>query len=497
MDRRTFCASLGAGALFRRPDALRALAALASQVPGRFPLRRIPDVSGGGLTLTARSTLADVGLGMVDAFTLNGSLPSPTIRLREGESARIDLVNELPEPTILHWHGLAVPEAADGHPRLAIPPGATYRYAFAVEQRPGTYWYHPHTHMLTAAQTYRGMGGFLIVEGDEEASFDLPSGEHEIPLLLQDKRLSSTPSLEYEMFGMGPDMMLGYLGNTAFANGVANPTVEVERTRYRLRLLNGSTARIFDLALSNGAPLVLMGTDGGLLEAPTPLERITLAPAERADVLVDFSTSAPGERILLRSMPFEIPGMMMGMGGMGMGRGMRGRMGRGGDAVSLPQGSAMDLVEFVVRDVPAAAAPPLPSRLRNLPAPAIGGGTRRRTFRFNSMMMAHTINGRTFELERVDEHVRLGETEIWTFGNDSGLPHPVHAHGGQFRVLSRAGGRARLMPWETGLKDTVLVLPGERVDVAVRFVFPGLFLLHCHNLEHEDSGMMLNFRVEA
>jgi FtsP/CotA-like multicopper oxidase with cupredoxin domain len=482
--------------MFSVPDGVRALAALDPQVPRRFPLRRIPNVPGGRLTLTARPTVADVGLGMVDAFTLNASLPSPTIRLREGESARIDLVNELPEPTILHWHGLAVPEAADGHPRLAIPPGATYRYEFEVAQRPGTYWYHPHTHMLTAAQTYRGMGGFLVVEGDEESSLDLPSGQHEIPLLLQDKRLGSTPSLQYPGMGMGPDMMLGYLGNTAFANGVANPTLEVERTRYRLRILNGSTARILELALSNGEPLVLIGTDGGLLEAPTPLGRITLAPAERIDVLVDFSTSAPGERILLRSLAFEIPGMMMGMGGMGMGRGMRGRMGRGGgDAVALPQGAAMDLLELVVTDTGTAAVAPLPSRLATLPTLDVSRGARRRSFRFESMMMRHTINGRSFALDRIDERVPLGETEVWTFSNASELPHPVHAHGGQFQVLSRTGGRARRMPWETGLKDTVLVLPGESVDVAVRFVFLGRFLLHCHNLEHEDGGMMTNFEV--
>jgi FtsP/CotA-like multicopper oxidase with cupredoxin domain len=430
----------------------------------------------------------------VNALTLNGSLPSPTIRLREGETARIDLVNELSEPTILHWHGLAVPENADGHPRFAIPPGATYSYEFTVRNRPGTHWYHPHTHMLTASQTYRGMGGFLIVEGEEEASLELPGGDHEIAVLLQDKRISSSPSLEYPRMSMGPDMMLGYLGNTAFANGIANPTLHVERTRYRLRLLNGSTARIFELALSNGEPLTLIGSDGGLLEAPFRPERITLAPAERADVLVDFSARAPGERILLRSEAFQIPGMMMGGGGMGMGRGMRGRMG-GGGGVALPQGAAMDLLEFVVGGGPALDGPPLPTRLATLPTVEVGAGTPRRTFRFTSMMMSHTINGRSFELERVDERVPLGRTEVWTFVNESGLPHPVHVHGGLFRVLSRTGGRARVMAWETGPKDTVLVLPGERVDVAVRFVFPGLFLLHCHNLEHEDSGMMLNFEV--
>ncbi|MGE0161466.1 MAG: multicopper oxidase family protein [Gemmatimonadales bacterium] len=498
MDRRTFLACIGAAAPLTLPDGLRGLSAMAPQVAGRNPLRRIPDMSGRQLTLTAGPTRADVGVGVVDALTINGMLPSPTIRLREGDAARIDLVNELPEPTILHWHGLAVPEAADGHPRLAIPPGATYRYRFDVEGPAGTYWYHPHTHMRTAAQTYRGMGGFLIVEGDEEAAHGLPSAEYEIPLLLQDKRLSSTPSLDYAMpMGMGPDAMLGYLGNTAFANGIANPTLDVQRTRYRLRILNGSTSRIFDLALSSGDPLTMIGSDGGLLELPVRLERLTLAPAERADVLVDFSGRRPGERIVLRSLPFEIPGMMMGMG-MGMGRGMRGRMGRGAEGgVPLPQGAAMDLVEFVVGEGPVDTPPPVPARLRTLPAPILGDAPARRTFPFDSMMMRHTIGGRTFDLERVDARVRLGEPEIWTYVNGSGLPHPVHVHGGQFRVLLRSGGRGRVMPWESGLKDTVLVLPGERVDVAVRFVHPGLFLMHCHNLEHEDSGMMLNFEVLA
>lgn len=111
------------------------------------------------------------------------------------------------------------------------------------------------------------------------------------------------------------------------------------------------------------------------------------------------------------------------------------------------------------------------------------------------MMMSHTINGLTFEMDRVDERVPRNRAEVWTFVNESELPHPIHVHSGQFRVLSRTGGRARVMPWETGLKDTVLTLPGESVDVAVRFQFPGVFLLHCHNLEHEDSGMMINFEV--
>jgi blue copper oxidase len=498
MDRRTFLGLAAAGMAGALPGGVGARAWAAPLQTARHPLPRIPVVSGGGLTLTAGPGTADVGLGVVDAWTLNATLPSPTIRMRQGETARIDLVNRLPEETILHWHGLAVPYEADGHPRWQIGPGDTYAYDFRIVNRAGTYWYHPHTHMRTAAQTYMGMGGLFIIEDGEEDGYALPHAEREIPLILQDKRLGDSLSLSYSL-GMGPDMMMGYLGDTAFGNGVANPTVDVARAPYRLRILNACNARILELGLSSGQAMMLIGGDGGLLGAPTPAERIMLGPAERADVVVDFSGRRPGERIMLRSLPFQIPGMMMGMGmgrGGPMGRGMGRGRGMMGGAGGLPQGTHMDFVEFVVQEGPAEDAPPLPTRFSEVPSRGeITADTPRRTFRFNSMMMSHTINGLTFDMQRIDARVRRNQTEVWTFANDSELPHPVHVHAGQFRVLSRTGGRSRLMPWETGLKDTVLTLPGEQVEVAVRFFYPGVFLLHCHNLEHEDMGMMTNYEV--
>jgi FtsP/CotA-like multicopper oxidase with cupredoxin domain len=302
---------------------------------------------------------------------------------------------------------------------------------------------------------------------------------------------------------MGPDLMIGYLGDTPFGNGTARPSTEVARGVHRLRILNASNARIFELGLDDGTPMTLLGTDGGLLEHPQVLRRITMGTGERADVLVDFSGHAPGMRIMLRSFPFQIPGMMAmggpGMGarggGRGMGRGMGGMMmGTGG----LPQGAEMDLVELVVTGARGEPPRPLPDRLSEVPRIPVDERTSRRVFRFASMMMQHTINGRSFAMERVDAEVPRGQPEVWSFVNDSPLPHPVHVHVGQFEVRARTGGRGRVMPWETGLKDTVLVMPGERVDVAVRFDrYPGLFLLHCHNLEHEDMGMMTNFRVLA
>ncbi len=190
MNRRTFLGMLGASAGIGLPDRLQGLTAHArwpamihsvAEQAQRHTLPRIATASGEGLTLTARLSTADIGPARSTVWALNDSFPAPTIRLRRGRTARIDLVNDLPEETILHWHGLTVPQEADGHPRLAIDPASTYAYEFTVKDRAGIYWYHPHTHRRTAPQTYMGMAGLLIVEDEEETAHELPSGEYEIP----------------------------------------------------------------------------------------------------------------------------------------------------------------------------------------------------------------------------------------------------------------------------------------------------------------------------
>ena len=184
-------------------------------------------------------------------------------------------------------------------------------------------------------------------------------------------------------------------------------------------------------------------------------------------------------------------------GGMGMGRGMmgRGRMMMGGGA-QLAQGAELELAEFVVTREGRESAP-VPRRLVRFDRIDPASAQRECVFRFDSRMMMHTINGRAFEMERVDERVRFGATEVWRFINDGPFPHPVHMHAVHFQVLSRTGGRARVFPWERGWKDTVLVFRGETVEVVSRFDnHRGMFLLHCHNLEHEDMGMMMNFQIE-
>ncbi len=444
-------------------------------VDGRFRLRFAPEVSPSSLTLTAAAGTANIGSTNAAAWMLNGSLPSPLIRARRGDRFAVTMRNQLPQDLILHWHGLTAPEHSDGHPRFAVPPGGTYEYDFDVTDRAGTYWYHSHTHMHTGEHTYKGIAGLLLVQDAEEEALQLPSGARELPLILQDRRLDATGAPVYN--NTGPAMMAGVMGAEPFVNGVHKAFVDVDSALYRLRLLNGSNARIFRLARSDNAPFVLIGGDGGLLPAPVTLTSMDLAPAERADILLDLRALQMGTRVMLRSLPFNMQGGMGFMGGANL------------------QGQALDLLEFrVTRAVSDQAA--IPTSLPPVSLPNAALSVRERRFVFESFQMNHTINGREFVMTRDDVVVPFGETEIWTFENASGLPHPVHLHATHFQVLSRSGGRGQVMPWETGRKDTVLLHPFESVRVAVQFTEQsGLFLLHCHNLEHEDMGMMVNVRV--
>jgi FtsP/CotA-like multicopper oxidase with cupredoxin domain len=442
-----------------------------------------PRVTPESLRLTARRTAAEIAPGVTSPILSWGDGPvGPTIEARTGQRVTILMQNDLSEPTIAHWHGLRPPAAMDGHPRLAVGPGQNYAYDFEVEERAGTYWYHSHAHMRTGPQVYYGLAGLFIVRDEVEATLDLPGGDRELFLVLQDKRQDASGRLVYS--AMGPQMMEGFLGDVSFVNGVKRPRVEVDSALYRVRVLGAANARIYQLALSNGSPLVLIGTDGGLLEHPVELPHVHLGTGERVDLLVDFSGLPEGSTVRLQSQGFPSPS-----GGRGMGMGMMG----GG---SLPQGGEFTVLEFVVtREV--REERPIPTSLARLGRLDRSQADRERVFRFDSMMMDHTINGRSFDMDRVDERVPFGAVEVWRFVNGSAFPHPIHMHAVHFQVLSRVGGRGRVLPWEGGWKDTVLVYPGEQVEVIARFdAHRGLFLLHCHNLEHEDRGMMMNFSID-
>jgi FtsP/CotA-like multicopper oxidase with cupredoxin domain len=448
------------------------------------PIRQMEGGTPSGLTLRAAPGTAAIGGGVESpAWMLNGSLPSPLIRIRQGERFRVTLDNQLPDDLILHWHGLTPPEHSDGHPRLAVPRGGRYDYDFPVENRAGTYWYHSHTHWRTAKHTALGIGGMLLVEDDEERALGLPAGEYEIPIILQDRKLDAEGRITYS----DPTLTGGQTGSEPFGNGIRRPYLDVERAVYRLRILNGSNARIFRLERSDGGPMVLIGNDGGLLERPVTLTWMDISPAERADLVFDLTGVRPGEVITLRSREFRVPGMFDTIPGI------------------TAQGAPMDLLQLRVgeRRGEPYRVPERLSTIVGAPDPAKAVRERKLHFGSTSEPMTrgeyfqHKLNHKAFAMDMVEYHVPFGETEIWTLSSDMMFSHPIHLHATHFRVLERTGGRGQVMPWEVGLKDTVLMQPDETVKIAVQFTaHRGLFLVHCHNLEHEDVGMMANLMVE-
>jgi len=429
---------------------------------------------------------------------LERSYLGPIIRARTGQKVRIRFTNDVADETIVHWHGLHVPADMDGHPRFVIPKGKSYIYQFEVRNRAGTYWYHPHPHGITGPQVYGGLAGLFLVSDAEEQAAGLPSGSYDIPLVIQDRAFDHSNQLIY-LSGHRMEQMTGFLGDWIMVNGQPGFSLPVATRVYRLRFLNGSNSRIYKLAWQDGHPLTIIGTDGGLLEKPVQRRYVMLGPGERLELWADFSQYPVGSESTLVSLPFDA-------GAMGGGR-VRGRM--MGSGAELPNGAGFSILRVKVnRQEKETLA--LPQRLSTIDRYRLADAVNReypRRFHLVMRHMAWTINGRTFRMREVagDEKVRLNTLEVWEFineGNGMGMmggmnmPHPMHLHGMQFQVLERRGVRHDGYVDE-GWKDTVLLMPGERIRLLVCFGdYPGLFLYHCHNLEHEDMGMMRNYLIE-
>lgn len=454
--------------------------------------------------------------GRSGTLTPGVSYLGPGIHLRKGDKVRVRFHNELPEPSIVHWHGLEVPEAADGHPRLAIAQGDEYVYEFEVRNRAGQYWYHPHPMERTSYQVYWGMAGLLTVEDDEEAGLRLPAGEFEIPLVIQDRSFNAQSQFVYVSNHM--QQMSGFLGDRILVNGKPDAELQLSSSTYRLRLLNGSNSRIFKLAWSDGTPMQVIGSDGGLIEEPSRKAYLALAPGERADVILDLASRSVGHELELLSLSFTP--VQMGMGGGMMGGRGRGGMGMGGpggmgemmDNAALPLGAEFPVLRVRVArkgnytyQIPARLSQP---GFRN--ARQAANAQSPRVIPLSFMRMQWMLNNRVFELNDVapNEVVKAGSLEIWEFQNHSmgmmQMAHPMHIHGGQFQVLARRPAPGNEATRRTvsggftdeGWKDVVLVWPGESVRLLVPAApFPGLYLYHCHILDHEDGGMMRNFRI--
>lgn len=440
-----------------------------------------PYQAGVNHTLTAQATTANLKGSSIHVLGYQpNSLLGPSFRINRGDTVNVLLQNNLSEHSNIHWHGLKIPALMDGHPDQLANAGGTFRYQFTVNQRAGLNWYHPHPHEMTGKQVFQGLAGLFIINDAEESALNLPSGKYELPLVIQDKRISQNsitynPSME--------EVMAGYMGESIIVNGVYSPYTEVDTRFYRLRILNGSNARVYNLALSNNTDMVIIGNDGGLLRYPVIVKDIMMAPGERLDLLVNFGGVSVGSEIFLTSKEFANAGAAQGKQQFKI---MQFKVARSTtDTFTIPATLSN------VSTVPASSA----VKTRNF---EISNAMEHHGVPMNDgMQMRHRINGKLFDSSRIDEIVAVNTTEIWVFDNSNGdEPHPMHLHGVSFQVLTRKGGRGNLIASEAGWKDTVLVMPGEIVKVIVPFENnTGKFVFHCHNLEHEDDGMMLQYQL--
>jgi FtsP/CotA-like multicopper oxidase with cupredoxin domain len=398
----------------------------------------------------------------------NGIYPGPTIKARSGRTAVVRQVNNLQESMSVHLHGGHTPPDSDGHPTDLIGPGATKTYTYPNNQVAASLWYHDHAIDVTGRHVYMGLSAFYLVSDSFEDSLPLPKGNNDVALLIQDRLFNSDGSLNYPL--NDNTITTGVVGDTLLVNGAVQPYFPVGRRRVRFRILNGSNARLYKLALSTGDPLTQIGSDGGLLSNPVSRPEISLAPAERVDVVIDFSKYPVGTSIVLRN----------------------------NDTSASP--SIPDVTRFdVVREE--ADESSIPATLRPIVRLAESSASVTRTFTLGQTVQngrndIWTINGQLYDPARLDATPKLNATEIWTFQNNSLRAHPMHIHDIECQILDING--VAPPPGEDGMKDTFLV-PGRGGTVRVIGRFTdnlGEYVSHCHILEHEDHAMMINFAVQ-
>jgi FtsP/CotA-like multicopper oxidase with cupredoxin domain len=410
--------------------------------------------------------------GPTDTLGYNGSFLGPTVRVRNGENVRFAIHNTIDQVTTVHWHGLHVPARWDGGPHQVIEPGKIWRPEFTIRQQAATLWYHPHAMGLTGEHVYRGLAGLFIIEDEVSDALALPKdyGIDDIPLVFQDRRFYEDGSFAYVR--SMHDVMHGVIGNFLLVNGALKPFVDVPRGLVRLRLLNGSNSSIYRLYLADSQPLQVIASDGGFLSRPAAVEDVILSAGERAEVVVDFSGYSPGDGLVMM--------------------------------VDQHNGNTYEALQLRVMPQSAQQTELVTELREQAPIPE-ASADRTRLFAMETMsgmgMMGGNrlaINGKKMDMNRIDEKIPLGSTEIWEIENRSAtmmqLPHSMHLHVVQFNIIDRNGRPPA--PLEAGRKDTVLLWPGDRVRIIARFVdYTGIYMYHCHMLEHEDDGMMGQFEV--
>lgn len=421
----------------------------------------------------------------------NGDLLGPTLMMTKGDNISITVDNQLMEPTTIHWHGMHVAPQNDGGPHSVIAAGTTWNPQFEVMDKAGMNWYHPHLHMMTDMHVSKGIAGLIIVRDTEEAGLNLPMtyGVDEFPIILQTKGFDANGQIEVHT----------EMDTSVLVNGTPHTFTDLPAQVVRLRVLNGASQRAFELGFSDNRTFSLIGTDGGLLTAPVSLTRYRMAPGQRADILVDLSTSQ-GQAFQLMNFGSELPNAIYGALQPGMGPG-----------ATIPNYTSNPLngsdFAFLDINVTAPTANPIttiPASLATFTTIPEASANITRTLTFTSagamgnLVGPFLINGLEFDMATINYTVPLNNTEIWTLTNETPIAHPFHIHDVQFFILDING--VPPPPALSGYNDVVLVPAGMG---EVRFIakFENFandtipYMYHCHMLTHEDMGMMGQFIV--
>lgn len=448
--------------------------------PFTTPLPIPPTVTGTVFNLNVDESTYQFKPGNItNTYGVNADYLGPTLIVNAGDFITLNIINNLSVPTTMHWHGMHVPAVDDGGPHSVINAGETWSPDFTVMNKASVYWYHPHTMGLTNYQASMGIAGLIIVNDTEESALNLPRsyGVDDIPLVIQTKLLDNNNQIQIS----------SQMDSISMVNGEISPYVEAPAQMVRFRALNGSSSRTLNIGADDNRTLYQISSDGGLLENPVPMTRILLSGGERAEFLVDLSAESVGNTFQLKSYMSEMPANI------------EGGAGSAGHANPL-FGTDWSFMEVKVVAQTASPITSLPGTMTTLTPFLEVDASVTRPFELTSNGQ---INGVTMDMNVINEVVELGDTEIWTITNITPMAHPFHIHDIQFYILDRddgaGGGAVAPIATESGLKDTVLVESGETVRVIAKFedyadpVIP--YMYHCHNLIHEDNGMMGQFTV--
>ena len=441
----------------------------------------------------------------------------PAIRVRRGDKPVLVARNQMDQPITFHWHGLIIPGELDGGPYNIIQHGEQWRVELPIDQPAATLWFHPHIYPNTAELVIDGLAGLIVIDDDEADALPLPKrwGIDDIPVIIQDRRFTPDGQFHFAFNIMAVGM--GYVGDTPLVNGAIQPIARTAKGWLRLRILDGSNARNYRLAISDGRPFHVIGSDGGLLAEPVTLTELPIAAGERYEILIDARDGKAFDLItrpvlhqpIMRLPPFDEPVTLMtvqphGADGTGslpdslvslpaipeqlppVSQGLVMQMYRDKETMKVLMETGFMKMAMAGKSDPAVIEKVVGHIVNDPPLP------------LKDQLTSNAVNGKSFSMIDSGFTVPSGTDMVWAISEETDkMLHPVHVHGCQFRIVALDGKPppAHMRGW----KDIAPIENGGHAEIYLRFPHkaPGAapYMAHCHILEHEDSGMMTQFSV--